>query len=370
MELGDIDWRAGQITIRGKGSRLDQLPLPADAGQAIAALAARRAARLLVPAGLHHAAGPARAADQEGGLGDRDAGGPPRRADGGDRPPAAARCGDRAAARRGEPSRSGAGAPRCQHAEHCPVCPGRSWRAVGGGWEPRDERPGRRGGLLPGHPPDPGLKLEGAGQMLEQFAAFGEAAGADTVTIELALAPGLRWPVEEDFRLGKDSLGLDQCQARLYTAIQRHTVLVMAALAICAVTAARLRDRTDTQAPPPLTPGQAPPPGPGMIPLTVPEIKRLLAAARARRRAGVTPPMARLATRPPGASPLVPPGTRLNREYALVSEQLAAVRLGTRSPGGPRFRPPSRSCGWLSTAASCMLAWHVSSRACSSPRPR
>ena len=37
MELGDIDWRAGQITIRGKGSRLDQLPLPADAGQAIAA---------------------------------------------------------------------------------------------------------------------------------------------------------------------------------------------------------------------------------------------------------------------------------------------------------------------------------------------
>ena len=37
MELGDIDWRAGQVTIRGKGSRLDQLPLPADAGQAIVA---------------------------------------------------------------------------------------------------------------------------------------------------------------------------------------------------------------------------------------------------------------------------------------------------------------------------------------------
>jgi integrase/recombinase XerD len=32
-----------------------------------------------------------------------------------------------------------------------------------------------------------GFKLEGAGQLLEQFAAFGEAAGADTVTIELAL---------------------------------------------------------------------------------------------------------------------------------------------------------------------------------------
>src|SRR5271169_4114919 len=59
----------------------------------------------------------------------------------------------------------------------------------------------------------------------------------------LIRAAGLRWPAEEDFRLGKDSLGLDQCQARLYTAIQRHIVLVTAALAICAVTAACLRDR-------------------------------------------------------------------------------------------------------------------------------
>jgi integrase len=33
-----------------------------------------------------------------------------------------------------------------------------------------------------------GFKLEGAGQLLEQFAAFAEAAGADTVTAELALA--------------------------------------------------------------------------------------------------------------------------------------------------------------------------------------
>jgi len=56
----------------------------------------------------------------------------------------------------------------------------------------------------------------------------------------------------------------------------------MAALAICAVTAAHLKDRTDTQAPPPVTPGQVPPPDPGMIPLTVPEVKRLLAEALAR----------------------------------------------------------------------------------------
>jgi SRSO17 transposase len=94
----------------------------------------------------------------------------------------------------------------------------------------------------------------------------------------LVRAAGLRWPVEECFELGKDHLGLDQSQVRLYHAIARHTVLVMAALAICAVTAAQLRDRTDTQAPPPVRPDQPPPADPGMIPLSVPEIKHLLAA--------------------------------------------------------------------------------------------
>jgi SRSO17 transposase len=98
----------------------------------------------------------------------------------------------------------------------------------------------------------------------------------------LIRAAGLRWPVEEDFEFGKDCFGLGQCQARLYTAILRHLVLVMAALAICAVTTALLRDRTDTQAPPPVRPDQPPPPEPGMIPLTTPEIKRLLAALTTR----------------------------------------------------------------------------------------
>jgi hypothetical protein len=98
----------------------------------------------------------------------------------------------------------------------------------------------------------------------------------------LIRAAGLRWPVEESFEFGKDRFGLDQCQARLCTAILRHLVLVMAALAICAVTAALLRNRTDTQARPPVAPGQRPPADPGMIPLTVPEIRRVLAALTAR----------------------------------------------------------------------------------------
>ncbi len=102
-------------------------------------------------------------------------------------------------------------------------------------------------------------------------------AGQPVTITRLIRAAGLRWPVEEQFRAGKDFLGLDESQVRLYHAIARHTVLVMAALAICAVTAAQLRHRTDTQAPPPVRPGQAAPADTGMIPLTTAEIARLLA---------------------------------------------------------------------------------------------
>lgn len=36
LELDDIDWRAGEVRVRGKGGRHDRLPLPADVGQAVA----------------------------------------------------------------------------------------------------------------------------------------------------------------------------------------------------------------------------------------------------------------------------------------------------------------------------------------------
>jgi integrase len=36
LTLDDIDWRHGEIVIRGKGGRRERLPLPADAGQALA----------------------------------------------------------------------------------------------------------------------------------------------------------------------------------------------------------------------------------------------------------------------------------------------------------------------------------------------
>jgi len=36
LQLDDIDWRAGEITVRGKGERVERLPLPASAGEALA----------------------------------------------------------------------------------------------------------------------------------------------------------------------------------------------------------------------------------------------------------------------------------------------------------------------------------------------
>ena len=125
---------------------------------------------------------------------------------------------------------------------------------------------------------------------------------------QLIRAAGLRWPVEEGFEFGKDYFGLDQCQARLYTAIRRHLVLVMAALAICAVTAAGLRNRTSAQAPPPARPDEPPPPRPWPDPAHRPRSK---AAARRRpqppRPTRPRRPLARMETPPPGTIPLVPP---------------------------------------------------------------
>jgi len=153
----------------------------------------------------------------------------------------------------------------------------------------------------------------------------------------LIRAAGLRWPVEEGFELAKGCFGLDQCQARLYTAILRRTVLVMAALAVCAVTAAQLRERTGAQAPPPARPGDMPPADPA-DPAHRP---RRQAAARRRapapRAARPHCPLAPVAPTSPGTIPLVPPtrtpGTQLR------PGQLTIGRCRTRA----RCRPCDRS---------------------------
>jgi SRSO17 transposase len=136
----------------------------------------------------------------------------------------------------------------------------------------------------------------------------------------LIRAAGLRWPVEESFEFGKGCFGLDQCQARLYTAILRHAVLVMAALAVCAVTAAQLRDRTGTQAPPPAGPHDKPPADPGLIPLSVREVKRLLATALSRpQRPGHAARWLQWRRRHQARSRWFHKRARLARNYALAS---------------------------------------------------
>ncbi|MEV4365387.1 IS701 family transposase [Nonomuraea sp. NPDC049625] len=107
-------------------------------------------------------------------------------------------------------------------------------------------------------------------------------AGQPVTLARLVSAAGLRWPVEESFQAGKDLFGLDQSQVRLHQALLRHLVLVMAALAVCAVTAAAARHGTDTQVNRPTHPDEAPPADPGLIPLTVAEVKGLFNAVTGR----------------------------------------------------------------------------------------
>ena len=56
MELRDVDWRAGELVVRGKARRQDRLPLPADVGEALAGDLAR-AGRRQVPGGCSLPAG-------------------------------------------------------------------------------------------------------------------------------------------------------------------------------------------------------------------------------------------------------------------------------------------------------------------------
>ncbi|MGH3535481.1 MAG: site-specific integrase [Pseudonocardiaceae bacterium] len=41
LQLEDVDWRSGELLVRGKGPRLDRLPLPVDVGEAVAAYLTR-----------------------------------------------------------------------------------------------------------------------------------------------------------------------------------------------------------------------------------------------------------------------------------------------------------------------------------------
>jgi SRSO17 transposase len=109
---------------------------------------------------------------------------------------------------------------------------------------------------------------------LAYFYCHGPAGRACWFTTLIRVA-GRRWPAEEDFALGKSWFGLADSQVRRYTAITRHLALAMAALAVCAAAAALARPRTAALAHPPTSPDDPPPEDPGLIPLTVTEIRRV-----------------------------------------------------------------------------------------------
>lgn len=48
LDLGDVDWRAGEVVVRGKGRRTERLPLPVDVGEAIVAYLHRGRRRVSV----------------------------------------------------------------------------------------------------------------------------------------------------------------------------------------------------------------------------------------------------------------------------------------------------------------------------------
>lgn len=78
----------------------------------------------------------------------------------------------------------------------------------------------------------------------------------------LVRVAGTRWAIEELFQAGKGQAGLDQYQVRTWTGWHRFITLALLALAYLAVLAARATAAT----------------GRGLLPLTVPEIRRLLSA--------------------------------------------------------------------------------------------
>jgi len=125
-----------------------------------------------------------------------------------------------------------------------------------------------------------------------------------TMTYFVTIA-GRRWPVETTFRTGKDAFGWDQCQARTFSALCRHTALtalaqvraiaVRAALAGDVVlpaaagppqlTGQNLKEAADLRiytgdAPRPVTAGQPCPPGIQPVRLSAAETNRIERLAR------------------------------------------------------------------------------------------
>jgi SRSO17 transposase len=92
-----------------------------------------------------------------------------------------------------------------------------------------------------------------------------------TTLTEMVKAIGKRWKIEEDFETGKE-MGLDDYEVRGFTAWYRHVTLVMIAQACLAGICAAARMLTTKPPPDEETPLTCP-----VLPLTIPEVRHLLA---------------------------------------------------------------------------------------------
>jgi SRSO17 transposase len=92
-----------------------------------------------------------------------------------------------------------------------------------------------------------------------------------TTLAQIVKAIGQRWHIEEDFEIGKD-MGLSDYEVRCWMGWYRHITLVMVVQAClaCICAKARLCERV------PASPEQGPPSA-ALLPLTIPEVRHLLA---------------------------------------------------------------------------------------------
>ncbi|MEU1813053.1 hypothetical protein [Micromonospora aurantiaca (nom. illeg.)] len=84
-----------------------------------------------------------------------------------------------------------------------------------------------------------------------------------TLDEDLTRVAGTRWTIEECFQTAKTEVGLDHYQVHRYDAWYRHITPVLCAHAYLAITAAQAKNGTESDD--------------GLIPLTLGEVRRLLA---------------------------------------------------------------------------------------------
>ena len=162
LELADIDWRAGEIVIRGKGRRRGAPAPSRRRGRGHRRLAAPGSAPMREHEGLHQGAGAAPGPERRRRVGDRDGGQRPSRAAGDARPPPSPHRGHRDAAGRGQPGRGRPGPAPRQRVDHGHLRQGRPQRTPLAGapmaGSARHERAAPRPRRLPRHPPGAGVQ--------------------------------------------------------------------------------------------------------------------------------------------------------------------------------------------------------------------